>query len=164
MHFGAAGIVPVNMYQSFEMEIRGERLPININKGYILTNKAKHPEIMTPGFFKQNKGVQLQDFLFVSKKSIGQDFIGEEVIEVPAGSLKAQHYRKKRNGQIIDFWISPEAGSISLVKLVSKNKTSKEQNYKIELTSIIEDVLPSIDPKLAKPMSLETKKTFKIKD
>jgi len=162
MHFGANGLIPVNMWQQFEFEITSENAPLKVDKGYIKTDRSPDVEIMSKGFFTQNKGVQLQDFLFSRREKIEKDFIASEVIETSAGVVIARHYRKKRNGQIIDFWISKEVGPISLVKLISKDNRVSQNNYSIELSSIIKNVKPTIDPKSAKPISTRTKKLFKI--
>lgn len=157
-HFGAGGIIPVNMYQQFKFELNSQGSPLEITKGYIKTQTSKSPEIMTKDFFKQNKGVQVEDFLFSKREEIEKFFIGNEMIEIPAGSIMTRHYRKVNNGQTVDFWIAEKVGPISLVKLESKSETNKHANYKIELASLLRNVKPMIDPSKAVPLTEETSK------
>lgn len=156
MHFGVGGLILTNMWQQFEFKLQNNA-PLIIQKGFIKTKTDNHPEIMTDEFFNQNQtGVQVQDFLFSSRKEIQKDFIGNEVVELPAGSVKAKHYRKKNNDQIVDFWIAYSVGPISLVKLVSKSEKNSNNNYTIELSSLLQNVKPSIDSKKAIPLTKET--------
>jgi hypothetical protein len=161
MHFGAGGMVPFNQWQQYEFKFQNNR-PINIKQGYVLLEKNDKPEIMPKSFFTNNTGVHLEDFLFVKHSEIEQYYIGEEAIEVPAGIVTAKHYKKEANGQIIDFWISSKVDPIGIVKIISKGEL-KEQNYQIELNSMLENVKASIDSNQAQKMSESTKKYFKIK-
>ena len=117
---------------------------------------------LLPAFnvFKQNKGVQVEDFLFSKREDIEKFFVGNEQVEIPAGSIMTRHYRKTNNGQTVDFWIADKVGPISLVKLESKSKENKNANYKIELASLLRNVKPTIDPKQAIPLTEETAKVL----
>jgi hypothetical protein len=156
-HFGAGGILSSNMWQQFEMNVDAKS-GIQIQSGYIKTRLSKKPERMLREHFYQNEGVQVQDFLFTKEEEISKNFIGSETVEIPAGSIIAKHYRKKHDGQTIDFWISDQVKPIGLVKLVSKSGTKKTNNYKIELSSLLKNVKPAINPKEAVPMTEKTKK------
>lgn len=156
-HFGTGGLLPTSMWQQFEMELKGKS-PIKITQGFIQTQPDTKPEKMPQGFFGVNQGVQLQDFLFNSKEMIDGDFIGDEQVEVIAGHVIAKHYRKKRDGQTVDFWISDEVKPIGLVKLTSKSTKKQSNNYEIELASLLKNVKPTIDSKQAIQMTSETKK------
>ena len=140
------------MYQQFEMALKG-RGPIKVKKGYVLTPTSGSPEIMKAYMFQQNRGVQMNDFLFNKKEDIEGDFMGDENIEIPAGSIIAKHYRKKSNGQTVDFWVSDSVKPIGLVKLESKSAREEFNNYTIELSSLLKNVAPKIDPAKAVPMS-----------
>jgi len=156
MHFGAGGIMLTNMWQQFHFELNGDA-PLVIKSGYIKTKPTNKPEIMTDDFFKQNDGgVQMQDFLFSNSSEIQKDYVGNESVELPAGTIMAKHYRKKRDDQIVDFWISDKVGPISLVKLVSKSEKNKRNNYSIELASLLRNVKASINPKEAVKLSKDT--------
>ncbi|MBD66758.1 MAG: hypothetical protein CME62_16240 [Halobacteriovoraceae bacterium] len=158
MHFGAGGIIPINMWQQFQFKLAGNNQPLEVSKGYIKTTDLKNPEVLTKEFFKSNNGVQVQDFLFASESEIAKDFIAEETIEVPAGSVKAKHFRKSNKGQTVDFWIAENVGPIGLVKLVSKSEKNKQANYEIELKTLLKNVAASIKPSQAVPMSSDTRK------
>ena len=155
MHFGTGGLLGMNMYQQFEMGLKGKG-PIKVEKGYVLTPSSGKPEIMKAYMFHQNRGVQMNDFLFNKKEDIDGSFIADETVEIPAGSVMAKHYRKTNNGQTVDFWIADSVKPIGLVKLVSKSTKENFNNYSIELSSLLRNVAPKIDPKQAVPMSKAT--------
>jgi hypothetical protein len=161
-HMGTKGILATNLWQQFDFKVYNKG-PVAIEASYIQTSINKKPERMTAEFFHQNEGVQVQDFLFSNKEQIEGDFIGDELIEVPAGSLIAKHYRKKRDGQVIDFWISEEVKPIALVKLESKSTKLESNNYRIELVSLLRNVKATIDPKKSIPLTKKTKSTFLTK-
>lgn len=162
MHFAADGLVPFNQWQQYTFKLQGNK-PININQGYVLTNSYSKPEIMPASFFKNKNGVKLEDFLFIDPNELKNEYVGEELIEVPAGSVKAKHFIKKSNNQVIEFWIASEVDPIGLVKLISKGQKDPSQNYTIELKSLLENVAPIIKPNEAIKMQENTKKQFKIK-
>ena len=158
-HMGTNGLFSIDLWQQFAFEIK-ENKPINITSGLIMSKDTEFPEQMTSEFFYQNKGVQVQDFLFQSEKSINKYFVGQELVELPAGSVMARHYRKEKEGQVIDFWIASDVKPISLVKLVSKSTKVESNNYVIELSSILKNVKASIDPKKAIPLTKKTRERF----
>ncbi len=43
--------------------------------------------------------------------------IGDESITVPAGTFECEHYRKKENGETVDFWISKKVSPYGVVKM-----------------------------------------------
>jgi hypothetical protein len=151
--------VETKMWQQFHMKM-GSNGAIDIHKGYVKTTSVDHPEILPKGFFAQKDGVQLNDFLFAKEEILNKFKVGDEKIEVPAGSVTASHYRKTNNGQTIDFWISNEAKPIGLVKLVSVHPKKAINNYSIELIGLMKNVKATINPKLAKPISKETQATL----
>jgi hypothetical protein len=156
-HFGAGGILSSNMWQQFEMNV-DKKQGIQIQSGFIKTSLSSKPERMLREHFYQNRGVQVQDFLFTKDEEIAKNFIAEEVVEIPAGSIIAKHYRKSHDGQTVDFWISERVKPIGLVKLVSKSTSKKTNNYSIELSSLLKNVKPAINPAEAIPMTKKTKK------
>jgi hypothetical protein len=162
MHFAADGLVPFNQWQQYIFKLQ-ESKPIAINQGYVLINSNSKPEIMPDSFFQNHDGVKLEDFLFIDPNTIKEDYVGEELVEVQAGSVKAKHFIKKNNNQVVEYWISSEVDPIGLVKLVSKGHKEPSQNYTIELKSLLENVAPSINPNEAIKMKERTKKQFKIK-
>lgn len=146
----SGGFMGVQAWQQFILGINDSGL--NMQEGYVLSAEMKAPEIMTKEFRENNQnGVQVEDFFFTKESDIEKFKIGVERIEVPAGSITSTHYRKKRADQTVDFWISDKAGAIGLVKLESKG--GKTQNYKIELQSLITNVKPKIDPRIAVPLT-----------
>ena len=161
MHFGVGGMILTNMWQQFHFKLNGNA-PLIIESGYIKTKPSAKAEIMTDDFFKQNDGgVQMQDFLFSKKSEIQKHFIGDEVVELPAGTIMAKHYQKKRDDQVVDFWISEKVGPISLVKLVSRSEKNKRNNYSIELASLLKNVKASINPKEAVKLTKDTAEILK---
>lgn len=161
MHFGAGGIMLTNMWQQFQFKLENN-LPLVVEAGYIKTKPDKKPEIMTDDFFKQNEnGVQMQDFLFSKKAEIEKYYLGDETVELPAGTIVAKHYQKKRGDQVVDFWISSQVGPISLVKLISKSEVNKHNNYTIELASLLRNVKASINPAQAIPLTKDTAEILK---
>lgn len=159
-HFGTGGLMSMNMYQQFEMSLKGSS-PVKVEKGYVLTAGSGEPEIMKEYMFHQNRGVQINDFLFASASEIDGSFKGDETVEIPAGSIIAKHYQKSANGQTVDFWISDQVKPIGLVKLVSKSDKEKFNNYTIELASLLQNVAAKIDPKKAVPMSKQTEEMLR---
>lgn len=148
--FSTGGFLGVEAWQQFHFAIQDKGL--SLESGYIQSADMKKAEIMTKDFMNNNeKGVKIEDFIFTKDSEIEKYKIGTEIIEVPAGSMNATHYQKKRDNQTVDFWISDKAGVIGLVKLVSQG--TGEQNYKIELESLIKNVKTKINPKEATPLT-----------
>ncbi len=155
-YFGTGGVLASHMWQQFDFELKGSS-PVKIEKGYVLFDPTEAPEVMPKKLFKLNKGLQVEDFLFVSHGQIKKDFVADELVEVPAGSIVAKHYKKHANGQVVDFWIADEVKPVGLIKLVSKSKTNASSNYTIELKTLLTNVRPVINPGKAKVMSKESK-------
>ena len=158
-HFGTNTLWATNMWQQYKLDIR-EGASIGISEGYIKTEKNKSSEKMIKEQFSLNTGVQIHQFLFADKKDIQKSFIGTETIELPAGTIKTDHYRKVSDGQTVDFWISSELRPIGLVKLISKSRIEETNNYKIELSALLKNIKPAIEPKKAIEMTEESKKIF----
>ena len=159
-HFGTSGLWISNMWQQFKLDIR-QGSSIGISQGFIKTGKDKPVEKMIREQFELNTGVQVHQFLFSEKTEIQKDFIGVETVELPAGTIQAEHYRKVSDGQTVDFWISSKVKPIGLVKLVSKSKIKSTNNYSIELSSLLKNIKPAIDPLKAAEMSQKSKEMFK---
>jgi hypothetical protein len=150
--FSTGGVLGNETWQQYIMGIADKGF--SLDEGYIQSSNMLNAEIMTNEFKENNnKGVKLEDFFFSKASDIEKFKIGVESIEVPAGTLMATHYQKKRDEQIVDFWISDSAGSIGLVKLISKGVTNNNQNYKIELLSLLKNVKAKINPKKAVPLT-----------
>jgi hypothetical protein len=151
-YFAAGGIFGVEVWQQFGLGLQNKTL--TLDEGYILSNNMKNAEIMTPEFLKNNKsGVQIEDFFFSSASEIEKYKLGIEKVEVPAGNITCTHYQKTRDDQTVDFWISDKAGALGLVKLISKGKTNKNLNYRIELQSLIKNVKAKINKNRAVPLT-----------
>ncbi len=138
-------IIPVKLWQQFTLA-RPADSGIKVVAGYILDEHLKKPQKMTSEHLKGTEGVLIDDFLFKKRSELSKFLVAKEIVEVPAGSVQADHYRKNRNGQIVDFWISPKAGAMGLIKLISKGKKAS-QNYTLELLSLLKNVAAKIDPK-----------------
>ncbi len=158
-HFGSGGLLASNMWQQFEFELK-DRNPISIKAGYIKLAPNRDTEIMTEEMFKLNKGVQVENFLFNSEAQISQDYVGDEKVETPAGTIVAKHYKKTVKDQTVHYWIADRVKPIGLVKLVSKSEKIKSNNYTIELKNLLTSVKSKIDPSKAKAISKETRETF----
>lgn len=150
------GLFKTQMWQQYIFKIV-DNGPLNIEAGYIKTPELDKSETLTEEYFHTNKGVQVNDFIFSKRSEINKYKIGQETIEVPAGSLIATHYQKKNNGQTVDFWISDIVKPIGLVKLISRNPKISKQNYLIELKSLLKNVKSEIDPKKSVPLSKKGK-------
>ena len=145
------GLVPVEMWQQFQ--ISPSSSGAKVSKGYVQTKELKNPETLTGEYLNGFDGVKVNDFLFSNEGELNRNKIAEEVVQVPAGKDKATHYRTVANGQTIDYWISPSAKPIGLVKLVSAHPSDEKKNYKLELTSLMKNVKPYIDPSKAVPLT-----------
>lgn len=142
-------IIPVQMWQQFEIGVNPKG-PAQINKGYVFTKDLAGPEMMPSEYLKgADGGIQVNDFLFADKSKLDKDKIGEEIVEIAAGSTKATHYRTTNNGQTVDYWISDDAKPMGLVMLISKSEKHENQNYSLELTSLMENVKAKIVPEKA---------------
>jgi hypothetical protein len=149
-YFSSSGLMPVEAWQQFHLSITDTGL--SLDQGYVLSKEMSAPEIMTKEFRENNdKGVNVEDFFFSNLSEIEKYKIGTEQIEVPAGKITATHYLKKRDNQIVNFWISDKAGSIGLVKLNSQGDAN--QTYEIVLVSLLKNVKAKINPKIAVPLS-----------
>jgi hypothetical protein len=150
--FSTGSLIGIEAWQQYGMSVTDKGL--TLDEGYIQSNDMKKPEIMTKDFLYNNDhGVKVDDFFFSKESEIEKYKIGLETIEVPAGTILANHYQKKRDEQIIDFWISDKAGAIGLVKLISKGTKDTNQNYTIELSTLLTRVKAKIDPVMAVPLS-----------
>lgn len=146
-------IIPVQMWQQFEIGVN-EKGPAEIKKGFVLTKELSSPEIMPTEYLKgAGGGIQVNNFLFADKAQLDKDKIGDEIVEIAAGSTKATHYRTSANGQTVDYWISNDAKPMGLVMLISKSDKNENQNYTLELTSLMENVKAKINPEKAVPLS-----------
>ncbi len=143
-------LLPVEMWQQFE--ITPSTSGSKVTKGFVQIRELKNPETLTEEYLKGFDGVKVNDFLFSTEAELNKNKIGEETVLVPAGKDKAIHYRTVGKDQTIDYWISPSAKPIGLVKLVSTSSEDKK-NYKLELTSLMKNVKPFIDPAKAVPLS-----------
>lgn len=147
------GIIAVQMWQQFEIGINPNK-PADIRKGFIFTKDLPKAEIMPPEYLKgASGGVQVNDFLFSDKAQLDKDKVGVEIVEIEAGSTKATHYRKSNNGQTIDYWISDDAKPMGLVMLVSKSEKNPNQNYSLELATLMDNVKAKILPEQAVPLT-----------
>lgn len=160
-YFRSNSIFSTHVWQQFKMERTYGA--IKILSGHRKLGKKGPVELMEKKDLQINKGqgVELSSFLFSKSSEINKYFVGDEKIEVPAGSLMTKHYRKSRNGQIVDFWIADEVKPIGLVKLVSKNEKIPSQNYAIELLSLLKNVAAGIDPRKVRPLSQKARETLK---
>lgn len=145
------GLLPVEMWQQFE--IAPSSGGTKVLKGFVQTKELKHPETLTGDYLNGFDGVKVNDFLFTSQGELDKNKIGDEVIQVPAGKDRAAHYRTVAGDQTIDYWISDSAKPIGLVKLVSKHPSDEKKNYSLQLTSLMKNVKPYIDPAKAVPLS-----------
>lgn len=145
-------LIPVQMWQQFEIGVSTKGA--EIRKGYVQTKEMGNAEIMPSQYLKgASGGIQVNDFLFANKEQLNKDKVAEEIVEIAAGSTKATHYRTTNNGQTVDYWISQDAKPMGLVMLVSKSEKNVNQNYSLELTSLMENVKAKIIPEKAQPLS-----------
>jgi hypothetical protein len=158
-HFGMKNLWATNMWQQYQLDIRNGS-SVGISRGYIKTDKNKPPEKMIKEQFNLNTGVQVHQFLFSDRKEIQKNFIGSEVVELPAGTIKADHYRTSSDGQTVEFWRSNAIRPIGLVKLVSKSKIKESNNYKIELSALLKNIKPAIEVEKAVEMTKDSQKIF----
>lgn len=146
-------IIPVQMWQQFEIGVEANK-GATIKKGFVQTKELPQAEIMPPEYLKgASGGIQVNDFLFANKAQLDKDKVGEELVEIAAGSTKATHYRTSQNGQTVDYWISDDAKPMGLVMLVSKSATNENQNYSLELVNLMDNVKAKIVPEKAVPLT-----------
>lgn len=153
-------LLPIEMWQQFE--IAPSPTGTKVLKGFVQTKELKNPETLTGEYLGGLDGVKVNDFLFSNEGDLNKNKIGDEMVQVPAGKDKAAHYRVESGGSTIDYWISPSAKPIGLVKLTSSHPTDDKKNYKLELVSLMKNVKPYIDPAKAVPLS-EMGKSFLAK-
>jgi hypothetical protein len=156
-----AGLLPITMWQQFEIEL-SDGFPAVVANGYVQTKELKTPEKMPPEYLKGFDGVKVNDFLFASEAELNKNKISDETVETPAGKASATHYRTNNNGQTVDYWISNSAKPIGLVKLVSQGEKIQNQNYSLELVSLMNNVKAYIDPSKSTPLS-ENGKAYLMK-
>ncbi len=150
--FLAGGFLGVASWQQYILSMSTSGM--NLQEGYIQSTDMKHPEKMNKEFLENNQdGVRLEDFLFFQGPQMEKYRLALETVEVPAGKILATHYRKKRDEQVVDFWIAEKVAPIGLVKLISSGIKDKNQNYKIELSSLLKNVKIKINPANATPLS-----------
>jgi hypothetical protein len=146
------GLIPLQMWQQFEIGISSKGA--EIRKGYVQTKELTAPESMPPEYLKgASGGIQVNDFLFADKAQLDKDKVGVENVEIAAGTTKSTHYRVSGNGQTVDYWISDDAKPMGLVMLVSKSDKDENQNYSLELTSLMDNVKAKILPEKAVPLT-----------
>jgi hypothetical protein len=150
--FTTGGLLATEAWQQFHMGLNSTGL--SLEAGFIMSSEMSKPEMMNADFRNNNEGgVKVEDFFFSKLSDIEKYKVGTENIEVPAGNIISTHYQKKREEQVVDFWISDKAGAIGLVKLISKGSANPHQNYTLELMSLIKNVKAKINPKEAVPLS-----------
>jgi hypothetical protein len=146
------GLLSAQMWQQFEIGVTSKGA--EIRKGFVQTKELANAEIMPAEYLKgASGGIQVNDFLFPDKAKLDKDKVGIELVEIAAGSTKATHYRTSNNGHTVDYWISDDAKPMGLVMLVSKSEANENQNYSLELASIMENVKAKIIPEKAVPLS-----------
>ena len=91
-YFQTSSIYMPQMWQQFNMR-RGSGA-IKVTEGFMKLSKIKPVERMSREDLEVNKhkGVELNDFLFSKRSEILKDFIAEETVEVPAGTVRAVSY------------------------------------------------------------------------
>ena len=156
-----SGLIPISMWQQFEIDL-GAGFGAKIKNGYVKTKELPKPEKMTSEYLLGGTGVQVNDFLFNDPKVLQKNKVGDETIQILAGETKSAHYRTSNNGQTVDYWISDEAKPIGLVKLISSHPKDANQNYSLELSGLMRNVKPMIDPAQAVPLTA-TGKSFLVK-
>jgi len=149
-------LVPVKLYQQFLLAKKTDG-SLMIKEGYFQGQSQKNPQKMSGESFSNNNGVELNDFLFSDEKTLNSALVEAATLKTPAGTLSTNHYRKSRNNQTVDFWISKEAKPLGLVKLVSTGPKNSNQNYELELISLLKNVKAAINPKDAKEMDAKEK-------
>ncbi len=145
-YFITRDLIKSEMWQQYIFKMDNGK-SLNLENGYLFSSEMKAPEKIKKEMLNVNEGgVRLEDFFFSSMADLEKFKVGFEKIEVPAGIISTQHFQKKKGEQVIDFWISDNAGVIGLVKLVSKGPNNSKHNYTVELKSLLKNVKPKIIP------------------
>jgi hypothetical protein len=153
--------VPIELWQQFHCLAQlGEA--IRIQKGFVLLADSSHPEEMTEDMLKGFDGVMISDFLFSDEEKLKGLKVKDEELNLYKRKVKSTHYRQSRNGQTIDFWLSPQFKPLGLVKLISRSETKSHQNYQLELLQLSKNVKAKIDPSQAKAMGEKAKTILKF--
>jgi hypothetical protein len=148
--------IPSRLWQQFKLVREGSG-PLKMTEGYIQKDSAAHPEKMEAKHLEGKEGVKTTDFLFSTFEQINQYLINKEKVKVPAGSLEANRYKLTSNGQTIEFWIAENQSPMVLVKLISTGSKAPH-NYELQLTTLVKNVAPKIEPSKAKKLSKEMRK------
>lgn len=143
----------VEMWQQFVLA-KPSTGPLELKDGYVFAKELKTPERIPADRLKGFDGVATADFFFASESELKKNWVADEVVEVPAGKVKAAKYRHERSGQVVESWVSDEAKPIGLVKIVSSGPKLAHR-YRVELESVLKRVGRKIDPAKAKPLSEE---------
>jgi VCBS repeat-containing protein len=149
--------LPIKIWQQFQLKRSDDQAPLKLTHGYIKIPEWDKSEELTQEYLAGYDGVQLSDFLFQHEQELAANKVGEENLTVLGGTTPSIHYRKKSGGQTVDFWLAEEARPLALVKLKSSHKKKAEQNYQLELLTLLKNVKPNIDPTLAIPMTQKGK-------
>lgn len=98
------------------------------------------------------------------KKLDSKTLVGTETLKVKAGSFKTKHYRDKApSGDVVDYWVSPSAPPIGLVKMQAETKNAAAAagagamaigSITMELAALSKDAKPTIT-KAARPFDIE---------
>ena len=146
-------LLPVQLWQQFEIGVRSGH-SAEVRRGYVFAKELPRPEIIPSEYLRGAAGgIQVNDFLFASKDQLEKHKVGDEIVEISAGTTKATHYRTSNNGQTVDYWIADQARPLGLVMLVSKSEKDENQNFSLELTGILENVKPKINSEQAVELS-----------
>jgi len=145
---------PIQLWQRFHLR-QASSGQMQVKDGFIHSSMFQTRKLEAE-YLKGFDGVQMSQFLLSSKAELARHFVGSEDVTIPAGKVKADHYRMQRAGQTIDFWIHHQAKPIGLVKLISTGSDPKH-NYTMRMTKLLKNVGEKIDPSQAQPMDEKTR-------
>lgn len=155
------GVMPMALWQQFVLDVPPRGAPTLV-EGYLLQANGGAPEKIPADILqKGDPSAMLGGLLLRDAADLHAMKVGEEAVDVPAGRVKAVHFRKVQGNRTLDFWISDEARPLGLVKLVSSGKAPND-NYHLELDALLKNVAPRIDPRIAVPMQPATRQLLGI--
>lgn len=146
-----AGFKPIEIWQQFRFKPQnkdGEQRA-ELDQGWILSKELKGPRRLPKAMLKGGAGgPDLMDFVLSGESQARK--VATEMVKIPAGETKAFKFLYEKNGQKIEYWVSPDAKPMGLVKLISTGEDPKHQ-YKLTLQSLLKNVKAKIKADPAAP-------------
>ncbi len=137
--------------QRFVLEGPTSGAPVRVTEGYIQLPGMAAPERLPQEHLAARDGLSLEGFLLQRASQVRDLRVGEEVVQVGAGSVKAVHFRRTEADRVVDFWVADDAAPVGLVLLKSRGKRPMD-TYTVELQALVKNAR-GMDTAHARPLS-----------